>query len=189
MKGYRTGIALLALCFAAGAGASGNGKSHREGHVYGPQDERYDYAKVVDARPLYREVRVREPVRECWDEPVYHTRRDGHKSAGGMLAGGLIGGIVGHQIGHGSGRRVATAVGTLIGAKIGHDAVNGHDEYEEKTLVGYEEHCKTDYRVSYEQVVDGYDVTYKYRGRTYRVEMPYNPGERIKISIRIAPVL
>lgn len=188
MQGRKIGIALALLVFAAAANA-GKGHGHGDKHVLGPRDELYDYARVVDVRPLYREVRAREPVRECWDEPVYHTRSHGHKSAGGMLAGGLIGGIVGHQIGDGRGRRVATAVGTLIGAKIGHDAVNGHDEYHEERIAGYEERCETNYRVSYESVVDGYDVTYKYRGKTYRMEMPYDPGERIKMRIRIEPVL
>jgi uncharacterized protein YcfJ len=107
-----------------------------------------------------------------------------------MLAGGIIGGIVGHQVGRGSGQRVATAVGTLIGARIGHDAVNGHESHPPREeLVGYEEHCKTRYQKSYEEVLDAYDVTYEYRGRTYRLQMPYDPGERIKMRIQITPVI
>ena len=188
MHGNRIIIALLMLVFT-GAASAGKGHGHKNDRVYGPHDELYDYAEVIDVQPLYREVRVREPVRECWDEPVYHTRSHGHKSAGGMLAGGLIGGIVGHQFGDGRGQRVATAVGTLIGAKIGHDAVNGHHDYHEERIAGYEERCKTHYRVRYETVVDAYDVTYKYRGKTYRLEMPYDPGERIKMRIRITPVI
>ena len=106
-----------------------------------------------------------------------------------MLAGGLIGGIIGHQIGKGRGNRVATAMGTLIGAQIGHEAVNGHLEHAPPRVVGYEEHCKTKHKISYEEVVDGYDVTYRYRGYDYRIEMPYHPGERIKIRIQFAPVI
>jgi uncharacterized protein YcfJ len=37
-------------------------------------------------------------------------------------------------------------------------------------------------------VVDGYDVTYKYRGKTHHVVMPYDPGERLKMRISITPV-
>jgi uncharacterized protein YcfJ len=188
MQSKTIAIALAMLCFVGGANA-GQAHGHGDKRAHGPHDELYDYARVIDVQPLYREVRLREPVRECWDEPVYHTRSSGHKSAGGMLAGGLIGGIVGHQIGNGRGQRVATAVGTLIGAKIGHDAVNGHHDYDEKRVAGYEERCETRYQVSYETVVDAYDVTYKYRGKTYRMEMPYDPGERIKMRIRIEPVL
>jgi len=181
MKTARITIAvtLLAVVGAAGAGD----RAHRS-YEHADGEQLFDYARVVDVQPRYRQIEVSQPVRECWDEPVYRT----HKSAGGMLAGGLIGGIVGHQLGKGSGRRMATAVGTLIGASIGHEAVNGHRGGEEE-IAGYEEHCKTHYRTSYEEVVDFYDVTYKYRGKTYHAEMPYDPGKRIKMRIQITPVI
>ena len=185
-------IALIVFAGAAAAGDDGHRHKSKAGyknHDYAQRLEHYDFARVIDVQPLYREIRVRQPVRECWDEPVYHTEHGGHKSAGGMLAGGLIGGIIGHQIGKGRGNKVATAVGTLIGAQIGHDAVNGHVKPPRQTVVGYEERCTTRHQVSYEQVVDAYDVTYKYRGRIYHVEMPYDPGKRIKMRIQITPVI
>ena len=98
------------------------------------------------------------------------------------------GGIIGHQIGGGSGKRFATAVGTLVGAQIGHEAVNGHGGHASREVVEYREHCETRHRVNYEQVIDGYDVTYKYRGKRYHVQMPYNPGERIKLRVEFTPV-
>ena len=194
MKTLKTTVAVVLIVFAGAAGAGDDGHRYKQKHVnkkhdYSQRFERYDFAKVIDVQPLYREVRVTEPVRECWDEPVYHTEHDGHKSAGGMLAGGIIGGIIGHQVGKGRGNKVATAVGTLIGAQIGHQAVNSHGGRHRETVVGYEEHCKTRHRVSYEQVVDGYDVTYRYRGEIYHVEMPYDPGKRIKMRIQITPVI
>ena len=190
MKTLNTTIAVLALAFAGSAGASGKGHAYgHDKHVKSPRHDDVEYARVVDVRPLYREVQVSQPVRECWQEPVYRVRHDGHDSAGGMLAGGIIGGIVGHQIGRGSKQRAATAIGTLIGAKIGHDAVNGHGSKHDSELAGYEEHCETHYQKTYERVVDAYDVTYKYRGRTYHVEMPYDPGERIKLRIHFTPVI
>ncbi len=194
MNKLKTTLAVAILVFA-GAAAAGDG-DHKKSRSHGQKSQDYaafadyyDYARVIRARPIYREVKVSEPVRECWEEPVYHTRRGGHKSASGMLAGGLIGGIIGNQIGKGRGNKVATAMGTLIGAQIGHEAVNGHSRQHREEVVGYEEHCKTRHRISYEQVVDGYDVTYKYRGRTYHAEMPYDPGKRIKMRIQITPVI
>ncbi len=190
MKTVKTTIAVAILVFAgvADAGDQGRKKGHKK-HDYAPRHDLYDYARVIDVQPVYREVEVSRPVRECWEEPVYQTRSSGHKSAGGMLAGGLIGGIIGHQIGKGRGNKVATAVGTLIGAQIGHEAVNGHVEQQSATVVGYEQHCKTRHQVSYEEVVEGYDVTYKYRGQRYHVEMPYDPGKRIKMRIQFTPVI
>ena len=185
MKSVTIGLSMAALVFATAvsAGPKHSGKKHD----YAPRHDVYEYARVIDSRPIYREVQVSSPVRECWNEPVYHVRK-GHKSAGGMLAGGLIGGIVGHQIGKGRGNKIATAVGTLVGAKIGHDAVNG-DVRDERHLAGYEERCETHQRVRYEQVLDGYDVTYVYRGNEYSLVMPYNPGKHIKMRVQYSPVI
>jgi uncharacterized protein YcfJ len=190
MKYFKTTVAIAVLVFAGAAGAGNDGRKHgHKQHDYSARHDLYDYAKVIDVQPIYRAVEVSRPVRECWEEPVYHTSSHGHKSASGMLAGGLIGGIIGHQIGKGRGNKVATAVGTLIGAQIGHEAVNGHVEQHRETIAGYEERCQTRHQVSYEEVVDGYDVTYKYRGRSYHVEMPYDPGKRIKMRIQFTPVI
>ncbi|MEM7564200.1 MAG: glycine zipper 2TM domain-containing protein [Pseudomonadota bacterium] len=190
MNKFLAMIVVSAFVFAGPVSAGSKSHGHKS-HAQKHRSDLYEYAKVVDVQPIYREVRVSSPIRECWDEPVYHTQHQHHKSAGGMLAGGLIGGIIGHQIGKGNGNKVATAVGTLIGAQIGHEAVNGdHKSHRQsRELAGYEEVCKTRHRVSYEEVVDGYDVTYKYRGKRYHIEMPYDPGKRIKMRIQFTPVI
>ena len=75
-----------------------------------------------------------------------------------------------------------------FGAQIGHRAVNDHVQ-PERVIEGYEERCKTRHEVSYEEVLDGYDVTYEYRGREYRVVMPYDPGRHIKMRVQFSPVI
>lgn len=186
MNAFKTIVATLLLVLVSTAGAAGDRYGHKK-YKPGKAHAHYDYATVLEARPIYREVRVSQPVRECWDEPVYQTRHQ-PKSASGMLVGGLIGGVVGHQIGDGSGNKIATAMGTLLGAKIGHDAVNGHVR-SERSFAGYEEHCKTRQRISYEERLEGYDVTYEYRGREYQLVMPYHPGEHIKMRTEFTPVI
>ncbi len=74
----------------------------------------YDFARVVHVEPLRRQVRVSEPVRECWQEsrPV----SDGpfsYNHIGGTLIGGALGTVVGNQIGHGRGKDVARVAGAL----------------------------------------------------------------------------
>jgi len=177
-------IALLVLSPVLMADHKSN-KHHK--HGYESQFERFDYARVVNVKPIYREVRVSNPIQECWDTPVKHTRN--HKSADGILAGGLIGGVVGHQVGKGHGKKLATAVGAILGASIGHKAVNGHASSSNNGYVEYEQHCNTRQQVSYEEVVDGYKVTYQYKGERYRIEMPYDPGKRIKMRIQVTPVI
>lgn len=169
-------------------------------------DERYDdqygsdyeYARVVDVEPLRRRVRVSEPVRECWEERGY--RSDGYRSnegpfssnhVGGTLLGGLIGGALGNQVGHGDGRQVAKAAGAIIGGAVGYNASRdrerqryGDDRYRDDR---YYQRCETRYRDSYEERVDGYEVTYEYAGRHYVTQMPYDPGERIRIRVDVTP--
>jgi uncharacterized protein YcfJ len=188
MKNLKTTIAVMVLIFANAAGAGNNGNGHKK-HGYSPRHDLYEYARVTNVQPIYREVEVSRPVRECWEEPVYHTRSRQQYSAGGMLVGGLLGGIIGHQFGKGRTSKVATVVGTIVGAQIGHNVANGHSEHDTQTVAGYEENCKTRHEVSYEEVIDGYDVTYKYRGSSYQIEMPYDPGKRIKMRIQFAPVI
>jgi uncharacterized protein YcfJ len=112
------------------------------------------------------------------------------KSASGMAVGGILGGVIGHQVGKGRGNKLATALGAIIGASIGHDAVNGHVQSSKgHRYTQYEEQCEVQHQVSYDEVVDGYDVTYRYQGERYHIEMPYHPGKRIKLRISIAPVI
>lgn len=186
MKTVKSSVAIALIVFATAAGA---GDGHKK-QKFERQQQSFEYAKVVSVQPLYREVRVSSPVRECWDEPVYHTENRRQNSAGGMLAGGLIGGIIGHQFGKGRGNKLATAMGTIIGAQVGHDAVNGKNHASSQTTIaGYREQCNVRHQVSYEEVLDGYDVTYKFRGQRYQVEMPYHPGKRIKMRIEFSPVI
>ena len=188
MKSLKTTIAVIVLVFANAAGAANNGHGYKK-HNDKSRHDLYEYARVTNVQPIYREVEVSRPVRECREEPVYHTRRQSQQSAGGMLVGGLLGGFVGHQFGKGRTNKVATVVGTIVGAQIGHNAVNGHYGHASREVARYEEHCKTRHEVGYEEVIDGYDVTYKYRGSSYQIEMPYDPGKRIKMRIQFAPVI
>ena len=47
--------------------------------------------------------------------------------------------------------------------------------------------CDVSYRHDYEERIDGYHVTYAYNGREYTTDMPYDPGERIRVRVDVAP--
>ncbi len=170
------------------------------GRYHGGYDRDYretDYAQVISSRPIYSQVRVSEPRRECWDERV--TYRDSYRGGGrgsafdntaGAVLGGVIGGAAGHQLSEGSGKQIATAIGALIGASVGSNAVRnsysrGDDDYRER--VAYEPRCRTVEDSRYEERIEGYDVTYRYNGRTYSTRMPYDPGNRIAVEVEVAP--
>ena len=152
----------------------------------------YDYAKVVDVQPLTTRVRVSTPQRECWDETRYDnggTQYGGHgpRVAGSTLLGAAIGAAIGNQIGSGHGRKAATAGGAVIGAAIGHQqgmrrygAVSAPQPY---TV----QRCETRYHDEYQERIDGYRVTYVYHGRRQVTELPYRPGDRIRVRVDVSP--
>ena len=158
----------------------------------GPQASRavYDYAQVVSAEPIVRYVTVREPVRECWEETEYYTTRHAAPGvAAGTLVGAVIGGVVGHQFGSGSGKDAATFAGSMLGAAIGNQSARRHVGYSH-TTVRHERpvrRCENRYRSHREKRIDGYDVVYRYKGRTYATTMPYDPGRRLKVRVDIRP--
>jgi len=151
-------------------------------------DRDYDMARVVAVDPIVRRVRVDSPRRECWEEVrTAYPERSHAESAGPMILGGIIGGVIGHQVGSGRGRDIATAAGTLIGASIGHDTAARRSSRsgapEEYTV----ERCETRRVSAYEERVEGYHVTYEYLGREYSTELPYDPGDRIRVRVAVAP--
>jgi uncharacterized protein YcfJ len=158
---------------------------------YDDRDGGYDYAKVVDVEPLRTRVRVTTPVRECWDETRYDDRGYGNgprSNAGGALLGAVIGGVIGHQVGSGRGRDAATAAGAVIGAGIGHREAQRRNsgnvpQGREYTV----QRCDTRYNDSYEERIDGYRVTYIYNGRRQVTQLPYKPGERIRVRVDVSP--
>jgi uncharacterized protein YcfJ len=185
----RTGIlaAAAGLVLASGAALADHAGRYPDDR-YGPTGD-YDYADVVHVEPLRRQVRVSEPVRECWQEETYAS--NGPFSANhvrGTLLGSLIGVAVGNQIGHGRGKDVSRAAGALIGGAIGHNVSVAR----RRPLYGdgrrTVERCDVRYRDSYEERVDGYEVTYEYGGRQYVTRMPFDPGERLRIRVDVSPV-
>jgi uncharacterized protein YcfJ len=156
----------------------------------------YDYAKVVDVQPLTRRVRVTAPVRECWDETRYEQPQPyygpSRERAGSTLLGAAIGAVIGHQIGHGRGRDTATVAGAVVGGAIGRDQANRraarNGQYASVPPREYTvERCQTRYRDDWEERTDGYRVTYIYNGRRQVTELPYKPGDRIRVRVDVSP--
>jgi uncharacterized protein YcfJ len=144
----------------------------------------YDYAPVTRVEPIVRHVRIETPRRECYDDVRYVESRP-PEVAGRTLLGGIIGGVIGHQIGSGRGNDAATVAGAVIGAGIGYDSAKrryGSDTREEVVR-----RCDVSYEREYEERIEGYRVTYEYNGREYTTRMPYDPGERIKVRVAVAP--
>ena len=172
-------LALAAMLFSSTAWADNGYRSTR------PQ---YDYANVISAEPIINYVTVKTPVRECWEEmQYYNVDRNAGARGGGTLLGAIIGGVVGHQIGSGRGNDAATVAGTLIGAAIGNDSARKRHGSAVERHGRPVERCETRYSSHQEERIDGYRVMYRYNGQKYVTEMPYDPGNRMRVRVDIRP--
>ena len=150
----------------------------------------YDYAKVISSEPIIRYVTFTRPVRECWQDTEYYTvnhRAPGER--GGALIGAVLGGVIGHQFGSGRGNDAATVAGTLIGAAIGSESAReryngpyGATQYSRPV-----QRCESRLEEFQEERIDGYRVVYRYHGQRYMTEMPYDPGNRIRVRVDVRP--
>lgn len=199
----RLRTALIAACMVIGVSFS----SAQAGDRRVATERITEYAKVIDVQPVYREVRVRKPRQECWTEEQSHVigyesagvqRYPSHerRSAGNALVGGLIGGVIGNQLGRGhsrGSRAGATVAGAIIGSAIGNEAhagVSRHRNHRPSRPVVETrpvERCRRVVESSYQQELQHYNVTYRYKGRTYTTQMNRDPGDRIELQVSVRP--
>ncbi len=130
-----------------------------------------DTARVVSSVAIVQQVAV--PRQVCTTQQVAVEQP---KSGAGSLMGAVAGGAVGNQIGRGDGRTLATIAGVIGGAMLG-DRIEGQPapRVQEQTV------CSN--QTVYESRTIGYDVTYEYAGRQYRVQTPQDPGPVIRVQV------
>lgn len=138
-----------------------------------------DYARVLRVSPQYEQVN--QPVQECRTEYVQTTQQQS-RGIGGSIIGGIAGGILGNQVGGGTGRTVATAAGAITGAIVGDRMENSNNTVVTEQPV---QRCRS--VDNWQTRTNGYAVTYEYNGHTYTNVMPYDPGERLRVRVSVAP--
>jgi uncharacterized protein YcfJ len=133
-------------------------------------------ARVVSSSPVYGSVNT--PSRECWNESSnYETRGYRNNNHGSTIIGAIAGGLLGSTVGRGNGRIAAAAVGAATGAVVGDHWNNGdRSSYPQQV-----ERCRTTDNVR--QVVNGYDVRYRFQGREFNTRLPYDPGEWVTLKV------
>jgi uncharacterized protein YcfJ len=141
----------------------------------------YGYADVLRSDPIYDDVRGSAPREECYDEETVHR---GHRdTTGGTVLGAIVGGALGNQVGKGDGRKAATIAGAVVGGAVGHDIAkrNSHD------YVTSDRRCRIVDSGYDERRIVGYDVEYRFRGEVYQSRLNYDPGERLRVRVEVAP--
>jgi len=144
-------------------------------------------AKVLDVSPNFIYETVRVPKQNCYSQQVTHTHYSDGNRAGRMLIGGIVGGVIGNNIGRGKSRKASAVVGALIGSQIGNRIADNNAYASQHT--SYEPRCQTQYVSESQRRIDGYNVTYRFRGRVLTTQMPYHPGKRIKLNVSVTPVI
>jgi len=144
-----------------------------------------DVAPVVASVPIFESVNA--PRQECWNEQVTTQTQGSGGSPLGAIIGGIAGGVLGHQVGGGRGNAVATGVGAVAGAAIG-DKVdpnggvfggNANAQTREQVV----QRCHT--VDNWQEVVRGYNVTYRYNGRDVTIRLPYDPGPEVRVAVSV----
>jgi uncharacterized protein YcfJ len=138
-----------------------------------------DYARVVSVAPQVEQFN--QPQQECHTEYVQAAQPQA-RGRGGSIIGGIAGGLLGNQVGGGHGRTAATAAGAIAGAIVGDRVENNNGAVVTEQPV---QRCRM--VDNWQSRTNGYAVTYEYQGRTYTNVMPYDPGQRLRLRVSIAP--
>jgi len=148
----------------------------------------YERAEVVGVSPVYNTVSQRVPIRECQEEEVAYREHRGRRSATGPILGAIVGGALGHAVGNDSkNKKVGAAVGAVLGGSIGADVSRRNRSHGESIEYRTQEVCRTSYEVREEERLAGYDVSYLYAGTTYKTRMNRDPGDSIRVRVRVSP--
>jgi len=148
----------------------------------GPQaaNVRYGWAEVLRVDPVYAPVPDPPPQQQCYPETV--TRQDDNHT-GGTVLGAIVGGVLGNTVGKGDGRKAATVAGAVAGGAIGNRVSAAHD----RTYTTQQTVCHPVGNYAPQQQIVAYDVEYRFRGDVYMSRVPYDPGERLRVRMTVAP--
>jgi uncharacterized protein YcfJ len=169
-------IAMASMATIAALGAQGAGAA-----------DFVDTAPVVAAAPILEKVNT--PRQECWNEQVVTQAPSNSGSPLGAIIGGIAGGVIGHQIGSGRGNAVATGAGAVAGAVIGDKVDPNGGVFGGNANAGTNQQVVQRCRTvdNWQDVVRGYNVTYRYNGRDVSVRLPYDPGPNVRVAVSLVP--
>jgi uncharacterized protein YcfJ len=143
---------------------------------------KYAWADVLRVDPVYDRTQTG-AHEECADVPVERRSDGGNNNAAGTVIGAVVGGVLGSTIGKGDGRKAATVAGAVAGGAIGHNVASQDDGY----YTAPERRCRMVQDGAEDRRIVGYDVQYRYRGDVFMSRLDYDPGERMRVRVSVAP--
>lgn len=149
---------------------------------------RYLVADVVSVVPVYQNVLVKQPQQVCYEEQQPRRNPRGESKTPGIV-GGILGGAIGNAVGNNkSSKKVGTVVGGVLGYSIAQDITRSRRNQGGYTDVTYREVCEVQYETQQQQRLMGYDVSYSYAGQTYHTRLDRDPGQTLRVRVRVNPV-
>ena len=136
-----------------------------------------EVGRVISSTPVVQQVAV---PRQVCNQQVAQVQQAPSTSGAGAVIGAIAGGLLGHTVGGGMGRAAATGVGVVAGAAVGNSMEQRNGQYAAQPVT----QCST--QTAYENRTVGYNVQYEYAGKTFNVQMPYDPGPTIRLNIQPA---
>lgn len=146
----------------------------------------YDYAKVESVEAVYENVPVTTPAPVvCYRQPYTQVTYEHPQSATPTVLGAIIGGAIGHAVGHHkSNKKIGLIAGAALGGAIGHDIGNSARSQGSAAICNAHAHP-----VSYQQVLKGYHVSYRFKGQRFYTFLTHHPGDNIKVRVNVSPVI
>ena len=147
-------------------------------------DSHYTYGEVVDVKPIVEVVREYHPVKVCREEVIRIPQK--RNNGAGQVVGGVVGAIVGSKLGRRGPAKAAGAVaGAAIGASIGKNATTESHGVRDEVAT----RCSVEQKLEEFERNMGYKVEYQLQGRNYITELPYDPGDKIRLRVSVEPVI
>ncbi|QAU23636.1 glycine zipper 2TM domain-containing protein [Dyella sp. M7H15-1] len=146
----------------------------------GGDNAHYAWADVLRVDPVYSVVQTTTPTQQCYDQQV--TQQTPSNKGIGTVLGAVVGGVLGSTIGHGRGNTAAIVGGAVAGGAVGNSVSSGGQTYTSDQTV-----CQPDSQVTQQRQIIGYDVEYRYHGDVYMSRLSYDPGERLRVRVNVAP--
>jgi uncharacterized protein YcfJ len=174
-------VAVLGVLGTSTALAGGDDRGRGRGNAYG----HYRHApavvsaRVVNVEPVVRYVTVDRPREQCWNEVVREPVRP-FGVAGQTAAGSIVGAAVGRQFGSGNDRDTLTVLGAIAGGAVAHRRAVVNQGYATRDVAV--QRCEVVHDRVTEQIVDGFNVTYRLDGRHYTMRTDRHPGDWVQLA-------
>lgn len=142
----------------------------------------YQYGTVLSAKPIIEVVKEYHPTKICYEQAS--TRVEAKDTTGAQVVGGILGAVIGSKMGKKEGTKVLGATaGAIIGSSIGKEAAASP----EPPAPGVT--CRVENKMREFERQAGFRVVYLYQGEQFVTELPFEPGNEIKLKVEVAPVI